>query len=117
MAFIVIALVGMYIGRRLGWLLSRKTLYITRLAVVVVLCIVWGLLIAYLVHLLINWQHPYWILKIIFGFALGGYVAMPNVGLVAESSIPPNARQRHLLISLLPFWIYVLSSVGLAYLL
>jgi hypothetical protein len=117
MAFVLIALVGMYLGRRLGWLLSRVILYSAPSVVVVVACIVWGALVAYLIHLLIGWQHPYWILKIIFGFALGGYVAMPNYGLVEESTIPPDAMKRHELISLLPLWIFILSSVGFAYLL
>ena len=117
MAFVLIALVGMYPGRRLGWMLSRAILYSAPSAVVVVACIIWGALVAYLIHLLIGWQHPHWILKFIFGFALGAYVSIPNYGLVAESTIPPEAIKRHNLISLLPMWVFILSSVGFAYLL
>src|SRR5260221_34753 len=117
MAFVIIALVGMYPGRRFGWLLSRAVLYSASSAVVIAACIIWGALVAYLIHLLIGWQHPHWILKAIFGFALGCYVAIPNYGLLDESTIPPEAMKTHELISLLPFWIFIFSSVGFAYLL
>ena len=117
MIFVLIALVGMYPGRRLGWMLSRDVLYSASSAVVIGLCIIWGAAIAYLVHLLIDWQHPQWVLKIIFGFALGAYVSIPNYGLVAEATIPQKNIKRHELISLLPQCIYILSSVCFAYLL
>ena len=117
MAFVFIALVGMYLGRRLGWMLSRTLLYSAPPAVVVVACLIWGALVAYLIHLLVGWQHPHWSLKIIFGFALGTYVSIPNYGLAAESTIPPEAIKRHKLISLLPMCVFLLSSVGFAYLL
>jgi hypothetical protein len=107
----------MYIGRRLGWVLSRAILYSASAVVVIVACVVWGTLVAYLIHLLIGWQHPYWILKSIFGFALGAYVSIPNFGLVTESTIPPHAMKRHKLISLLPLCIFILLSVGFVYLL
>jgi hypothetical protein len=117
MVFLIIAIIGMYAGRRLGWVLSRALLYSSPVASASLLCVAWGALVAYLVHLLIGWQHPHWLLKFIFGFALGAYVAMPNFGLVEERTIPPPAFKRHELVSLLPLCVYVLSSVGLAYLL
>jgi hypothetical protein len=117
MVFVLIALVGMYSGRRLGWMLSRAILYSAPAAIVIVACIIWGALVAYSIHLLVGWQHPHWILKGIFGFALGAYVSIPNFGLVAESTIPPHAMKRHQLISFLPLWFFILSSVAFAYLL
>ena len=116
-SFVLFSIVFMYFGRRLGWILSRAFLYSSPSALVIFLCVVWGALVAYLIHLLIGWQQPHWILKCIFGFALGAYVSMPNHGLVAESTIPPDAVKRHELVSLLPLWIYILSSVACAYLL
>jgi len=116
-SFVLFSIVLMYYGRRLGWLLSRAFLYSSPSTFVVFLCVIWGALVAYLIHLLIGWQQPHWILKWIFGFALGAYVSMPNYGLVAESTIPEHAFKRHELISLLPLSIYILSSVGCAYLL
>jgi hypothetical protein len=116
MAFTFLAIVGMYVGRKLGWFLSRAVLYSASMAVVVISCIVWGSLVAYGIHSLIVWQHPHWILKTIFGFALGAYVSIPNYGLVVESTIPDHAIRRHELISLLPLWIFILASIGFAFL-
>lgn len=116
MAFVFLTLVGMYVGRKLGWALSRAFLYSSSTSIATAGCFIWGCVVAYGVHSLIVWLHPYWILKVIFGFALGAYVAIPNFGLVMESSIPDHAVARHQLISLLPMWIYILASVGFAYL-
>jgi hypothetical protein len=117
MAFVLIAILGMYVGRRLGWVLSRALLYSSPSALAILLCVIWGVLIAFLIHLHIGWLHPHWILKSIFGFAFGAYVSMPNFGLVDESTIPPHAIKRHELVSLLPLGIYILSSVSFAFLL
>ena len=116
MAFVIIALIGMYPGRRIGWMLSRAILYQVPLFVAAVGCVLWGALVAYLIHLLVVWQHPHWILKWIFGFALGAYVSVPNYGLLAESSIPDHAKPQHLMISNLPFVVFIVCSILFAYL-
>jgi hypothetical protein len=115
MAFVLIALVGMYPGRRIGWMMSRAFLYSAPIVVVVVACVLWGVLTAYLIHLLIIWQHPHWILKWIFGFALGAYVSVPNFGLLIESSVPDHAMPRHFVVSHLSYLIYIICSVVFAY--
>jgi hypothetical protein len=115
--FSLIAITGMYVGRKIGWAMSRAFLYSSKTGTTVIGCIVWGVLIAALIRGLIVWQQPHWILKYILGFALGAYVAVPNYGLVAEPTIPPHAIKRHELISLLPLWIYILASVAFAFLL
>jgi hypothetical protein len=115
MTFVLIAIVGMYLGRKLGWGLAKAVLYPAPKAVFVAASIAWGCLVALLIHILINWQHPHWVLKFVFGFALGWYVAIPNFGLFTESTIPPYAVKRHLLISFRPPLAYLISSVVLAY--
>jgi hypothetical protein len=117
MAFVIIAILGMYVGRRLGWVLSRGILYSSPPAIFVIFCVLWGCLVAYLTHLHIVWLHPHWILKCIFGFALGAYVSIPNFGLVDESTIPSHAFKRHELASAIPLWTYILLSIGFAFLL
>ena len=114
MIFSLIAITGMYLGRKIGWAFSRAFLYSGKTGPALVACIVWGALIAALIRVLIVWQQPHWILKYLLGFALGAYVAVPNFGLVAESTIPPHAAKRHELISMLPLWVYILASVALA---
>jgi hypothetical protein len=61
------------------------------------------------------WQHPFWLLKYILGFGMGAYVAVPNYGLLNESTIPPEEIRRHERISLLPLWTYILTSGVFAY--
>jgi hypothetical protein len=114
--FAVMALVFMYIGRKIGWVLSRAILYPAHVGVSALLCIGWGIGVAYAMHALIAWQQPNIIVKIIFGFLLGAYVAVPNYGLVAESSIPPHAMPKHNMILTLPVFVYIASSVAFAWL-
>src|SRR3989442_8671983 len=86
-----LSLVFMYLGRRLGWALSKNVLYPLPEPTSGLISIIWGGLIALAVRLLIEWQHPHVALKIIFGFMLGAYVAIPNFGLFNETTIPPEA--------------------------
>lgn len=113
--FVGLAFVFMYIGRKTGWALSKAVLYPSHVAVTALLCIGWGIAVAYAIHALIAWQHPNIIVKIIFGFLLGAYVATPNYGLVAEFSIPPHAMPKHKMIFTLPFFVYIASSIAFAW--
>ena len=115
-AFVMFSIALMYLGRRSGWWLSKVSLYGDPMPVVLVECFIWGGLVAYLIHALIVWHHPHWILKWVFGFGVGSYVSRPNYGLIMESSIPEHAMPRHTLISSLPFLIFIIVSVGLSFL-
>jgi len=116
MIFFFIALVLMYIGRKMGWALSRSLLYTASTVVALMACLVWGALIAFVIYSLIQWQHPGLILKIVMGYALGAYVSIPNFALISESTIPQNEIPRHYMISLVPSMAYVISCFGFAYL-
>jgi len=116
MWFVLTAILAMYVGRKLGWALSKGVLYTAATGVAVVVGIVWGALVALGIHGLIVWQHPNWVLKIIFGFGLGAYVSIPNFGLVSEDTIPGHAMPRHTLIWNVPLLTYIVASVGLAFL-
>ena len=115
-AFVLLAIVFMYYGRRFGWSLSKNILYLSPTGIVVIACLFWGTAVAFGIHALIQWQQPKIFLKIIFGFALGAYVAIPNYGLLAESTIPEHAKERHLLISNIPLLTYIIASPAFAYL-
>ncbi len=115
-AFVLFSIVLLYCGRRMGWWLSKNSLYTWPLPVVLLQCVFWGSLVAYIVHLLILWHRPHWILQIIFGFALGAYVSRPNYGLLMEGTIPDHALPRHTLISGLPLLVFIGASIGLWFL-
>ena len=101
--------------RRLGWRLSRDSLYFVQSFFAVSFCITWGGCIAGLVHFLIGWLHPYWLVKWIFGYAQGAYAAVPNFGLLQESSIPPGAMVRHQILLTIPLISYVAMALLLAF--
>ena len=115
-AFVLFSIVVLYLGRRFGWWLSKASLYGDPLPVILVECVIWGCLAAYLTHALIIWHRPHWILKWVFGFGVGSYVSSPNFGLVMESSIPDYAYPRHFTITNLPFLAFIIVSVGLSFL-
>jgi hypothetical protein len=115
MVFFIITLVGMYVGRKIGWLLSKRLLYTSHVGVSAVLCAVWGVIVAWTVSSLVAWREPGLVLKIIMGYALGCYVSIPNFGLMKAETIPSGITARHLMISWLPLIIYAMWSVALAY--
>jgi hypothetical protein len=115
MVFFLIALFALYVGRKIGWALSKRLLYTTHVGVAAILCTFWGALIAYSLNTLIAWQHPGLILKVIMGYALGCYVAIPNFGLLKQDTILPDTMPRHMMISWLPLIVYVLCNIGFAY--
>jgi hypothetical protein len=115
MTFFFIAAVFMYIGRKIGWAVSRSFLYVTSVGAAVVASIIWGCVVAVLMFGLIRWQDPNIIVKIIMGYGLGGYVAVPNLGLVREDTISDEAKQRHELLSSLPVVAYILTMAGLSF--
>ena len=114
--FLTSVFVFMYVGRRTGWTLSRSVLYPAHAGITALVCIGWGIAIAYVIHALIAWQHPNIVVQVIFGFLLGAYVAIPNYGLVAESTIPPHAMPKHNMIYTLPLFAYIASSIAFAWL-
>jgi len=113
--FFLTCVIGPLIGRRLGWGLSRGVLYWVPIPVAGMICGIWGILVAWLLRVAIIWLHPNVVLKVLaFGFA--AYVSIPNYGLFAEGTLPGQKAVHHLLISYLPLVIFVLTSVGLAFL-
>lgn len=110
MAFFFCCLVCLFIGRKAGWVLSRLLLYSVPTLLAVILCLFWGIGIAYGYRLLITNLHP-GILLAIFGFMAGGYISIPNYGLIAESTIPEGGKTRHDIVSNLPFLMYLAASV------
>ena len=116
MTFILLMLLGMYVGRKLGWALSRGVLYRTVLPAAILGCIVWGAASGFLVHAMLVWQRPGWLLRWVFGYALGAYVAIPNYGLVLEPTVPASAIPRHQVIGVVPLLSYLASSVAFAWL-
>lgn len=114
--FVVLAFIFMYIGRKIGWALSRSILYPAHAGISALVCVGWGVAVGYGVHALISWQHPNIIVKVIFGFLLGAYVAVPSFGLVVESSISQQAMPKHNMTFTLPVFVYIATLFVLAWL-
>ena len=115
MVFFFITLVFMYVGRKIGWVLSKKILYTTSPVTAGLVSVIWGICIALSMFVLIRWQNPNIVLKIIMGYVLGWYIAIPNFGLFKEDSITNESRLRHLSISVWPSLVYILTMVLLSF--
>ena len=110
MWFALVAFIFMYVGRQLGWTLSKVFLYPAPFALSVVGAVAWGIAVGITMSGLIGWLHPNAVFKWVLGFALGAYVAIPNYGLFSKSSIPDSEQPRHLLISNLPVVTYIITE-------
>jgi hypothetical protein len=110
MKFALAAVVFMYLGRRFGWGLSKAVLYTFPLVFALVVAIGWGIGIGFAMSGMIGWLQPGVILRWILGFGLAAYVAVPNFGLLDESTIPIDAQARHTLVSFLPLIAYIITE-------
>ena len=105
----------MFIGRKLGWTLSRTVLYTAPVALAVGLCLFWGIGVAGAMLALLNCQQPSLAIRWVIGYALGAYVTVPNYGLFAESYVPDYAAPRQKIISSLPLMSYVAAATVFAF--
>jgi len=112
-AFVFISFVFMMVGRKLGWALSKLIFYPAPGVISFINVIGWGVAVAWGMSSLIGWLYPNPIIKWIFGFASAAYVAVPNYGLLQESSIPDDKQMRHMMISWLPLVVYVGTEIAL----
>lgn len=112
--FIAITFAGMLVGRSIGWWLSKAMLYGGPLPITVVLCLAWGTLIGYALHVLIREFEP-GIIAQVFAYGAGGYVSIPNFGLLARASISAKVQKRDSLIQVVPFAAFFCSSVLLLF--
>jgi hypothetical protein len=111
MAFFLTCFLGMFVGRRIGWGLSKAILYLGLLAIVCVVCALWGVAVAGTFRLAVDDFHPDWVLKVL-GFGAAGYVSIPNYRLFSEVS--PELWRRHLLVTNLPHVVFLVASTILA---
>ena len=114
--FFFITFIFMYFGRKLGWSLSKKYLYTLQLTLAITLSFLWGFIIAVCMFILISWQNPILILRIIMGYALGCYVSIPNFGLLDETkgSEGGQLNKRNTLISFWSSITYILIMILLS---
>jgi hypothetical protein len=108
--FVFASLVFMYAGRRLGWALSKGFFYSVPPLLSAIGTIIWGIVVGWGISSLIGWEHPNLIVKWIMGFALGAYVAVPNYGMIQESTIPDSELARHIMISFVSLIAYVVTE-------
>ena len=93
-----------------GGFSMAKMLYGGPLPITIALCLAWGTLFAYGLHVLIRTFDP-GIIAMVFAYGAGAYVSVPNFGLFAK--IPSVMEGRHFLIEVVPFLAFVAVSVVL----
>ncbi len=112
--FLGLTLAGIWAGRRAGWALSKGILYPSPLLVAMLVCIAWGLIVAYLLRIGIVQLEPHVVVRIL-GYGAGSYVSTLNFGLFRESTIPPADLARHKAITSVPFITFIVISLYLAF--
>ncbi len=116
MIFVFVILICVVPLRKAGWAFSKSILYSIPLIMSFVLTMVWASLIAYLLHILIRWQNPNIVIKIIFGYGFGSYLSIPNFALFAQSTLPPEEIKRTAYVYVAALVTFVLGSLILAFL-
>jgi hypothetical protein len=105
-----------YIGRKLGWALTRRLLYSCNWPICIVSCLIWGIAVAYGLRLAILQTHPNWLLMA-FGYGASAYVAVPNYGIgnggFWENNINPYQRQQFL--QQWPLVFFIIASIAFAF--
>jgi hypothetical protein len=114
MKFFLLTLGLLLVGRKVGWALSKR-LYGGPKGLVVMFCLIWGPGIAMAIRLLIDANQPGLLLRWIMGYALGAYVSIPNFGLFDESTIPDERLPQHVLLKGVPWLLYMILSVLMAF--
>ena len=112
-AFVFSSLVFMVVGRKFGWTLSKLIFYPAPAVISFISLIGWGAAVGWGMSSLIALLQPNVVLRWIMGFALAAYVAVPNYGLLQESSIPDDKQMRHMLISWVPLIVYLVTEFAL----
>jgi hypothetical protein len=100
--FVAYVLIGMFIGRKVGWAFSEAILSGGPLRVIISLCVAWGMLFGFGLHVLIREFQPS-LIALVFGYGVGTYASVPNFGLFAPGSIPSMREDRRSLIEAAPW--------------
>lgn len=108
--FFISCIVAPYIGRKLGWALSRRLFYSTPSGIAVPLCLLWGLALAFGFRHLVTALHPNIILAVL-GFMAGGYISIPDYGMGDVWMYPHGSATRRDIVSNFPFLLYIIASV------
>ena len=114
MAFFFVCFMAMFFGRKVAWTLCRSLLYTSPWVVCGAVCVGWAVGISYGLRLLIVNMHPGWLLMIV-AFAVATYIAIPNYGLLNESTVPDEGLPRHVFIKSVPLFAFIASSVTFAF--
>ena len=113
--FIISCAVAPFVGRKLGWTLSRRVFYAAPSWIAVPLCLLWGVAIALGFRCLVTGLHPNIVLAI-FGFMAGAYVAVPDYGMGEVWAFPQGNATRKDIVSNFPFLLYIVASVAFFFL-
>jgi hypothetical protein len=90
------------------------TVFIAGWTVCAVVCVTWGIGLAYGLHRFILATNPGSIAKL-FGYGAIAYISIPNFGLINEGSIPEKELARHLFIKSGPWILFIAASLLLAF--
>ena len=89
-----------YLGRKIGWYLSKKIFYLLNDgALLFLLLFIWGILIYACAIYMVEYFQLNGFVKWLIAYGAGLYVACPNYGLIDSKSIPNSELAKHKIIS------------------
>jgi len=117
MIFFFGVLLEIYIGRKLGWSLSRRVLYSCNWLICIATCLIWSVGLAYGLRLAILKTNPNWLLRA-FGYGASAYIAVPNYGLTNLGIWLRNTAYPYMWHNFLRTWpivFFVVASIAFAF--
>jgi len=106
--FVAYVLIGMFIGRKVGWALSEAMLYDGPLPLTISFCVAWGMLFGFGLHVLILEFQPS-LIALVFGYGAGCYACVPNFGLFASGSVPSMMKDCRSMVEEVPWLAFALT--------
>jgi hypothetical protein len=110
--FLFVGSIALFLGRKIGWWISRNFLYAIPFIPMFIACVLWSAVLAFFYRNLVLHYSPNLILKII-GYGAGTYTAIANYALFAGIPDPDGQRRDDAIsnIGMVSFWIFSLIFV------
>ena len=106
--FVAYVLVGLLIGRKAGWVFSEAMLHDGPLPLTISLCVAWGVLFGFGLHVLVREFQPS-LIALVFGYGVGCYASVPNFGLFSPGSMRSMMKDGNSLIEAVPWLAFAIT--------
>lgn len=110
MAFLLICVLSLILGRHLAWAIARAFLYRKDGVLCALVCFTWANGLTFGLMYSVVSMHPGWFLKAI-AFGVASYLSIPNYGLFDGNALPNGLLLRNLYIKTATPLVFVTESL------